>query len=133
MENNKKNTKQTAVADPRKLALHSLEKWGKAGKYVPIETASTLVRAELSDADRRFYTALVYGVVERAVTLDYVIGKFSKRTADEIEPAVRTVLRLGLYQLMFMDRVPDHAAVSSTVELATVSYTHMTLPTSNHV
>lgn len=118
MENNKKNTKQTAVADPRKLALHSLEKWEKAGKYVPIETASTLARAELSDADRRFYTALVYGVVERAVTLDYVIGKFSKRTADEIEPAVRTVLRLGLYQLMFMDRVPDHAAVSSTVELA---------------
>lgn len=109
---------QAGAADPRRLAVRSLVKWENSGKYVPIETASTLSRAALSDTDRRFYTALVYGVVERAVTLDYVIGKFSARPTDEIDPEVRTLLRLGLYQLMFMDRVPDHAAVSSTVDLA---------------
>lgn len=109
-------SKNSKESDPRRLAVRSLVKWEKAGKYVPLETASTISHANLSDPDRRLYTALVYGVVERAVTLDYIIDNFSARPSSELDPDVRAVLRLGLYQLIYMDRIPDHAAVSSSVE-----------------
>lgn len=119
MADRKKNNKTVAnaSADPRRLAAESLVKWEKMGKYAGLEAASTLGKDKLAGADRGLYSALVYGVVERAVTLDYIIDRYSSIPTDKLEPAVRTALRLGLYQLLFMDRVPDHAAVSESVNM----------------
>ena len=87
-----------------------------AGQYANLTLDGVLRRADMSDADRHLYTALVYGTLERQVTLDFLIEQLSDRT--DIEDGVRWILRLGLYQLAYLDRVPDHAAIHETVELA---------------
>ncbi|MCD7847643.1 MAG: 16S rRNA (cytosine(967)-C(5))-methyltransferase RsmB [Oscillospiraceae bacterium] len=72
----------------------------------------------LSDVDRRFISALYYGVIERRITLDAVIGKYSKRPIDKLSLEIREILRMGIYQLLYMDSVPDSAAVDESVKLA---------------
>ena len=72
----------------------------------------------LQGADRGLFTELVYGVLRRRGTLDHIIGQFSTQPPDKLEPAVRVLLRIGLYQLFFLDRVPVSAAVNETVNLA---------------
>ncbi|MBR2353027.1 MAG: 16S rRNA (cytosine(967)-C(5))-methyltransferase RsmB, partial [Clostridia bacterium] len=76
-----------------------------------------LVRSGLSDSDRALCSALVYGVTERRITLDHRIASLSSRPTEQLDLAVRTALRLGLYQLSYMDRIPAHAAVNETVAL----------------
>lgn len=119
MADMKKNRKsgQRDSASPRRCAADSLVKWEKMGKYASLEAAATLEGDKLGGADRGLYSALVYGVVERAVTLDFIIDRFSSTPAKKLEPIVRAALRLGLYQLLYMDKIPDHAAVSESVEL----------------
>ena len=103
----------------RRAAFESLKAFAKHGKYTNLEVAASLSRYSFSDEDKRLYTALVYGVAERIPTLDYIIGGLSSREFDRIDPDAVTCLRLGLYQIVYMDRVPDHAAVSETVSLVT--------------
>ena len=105
------------VITPRSLALESLVALERDGRYSNIEIDSRLRRADFSDADRGLYTRLVYGVTERRITLDYIISHFSDIPADKLDPDVRTALRMGIYQLRFTDRIPEHAAVSETVDL----------------
>lgn len=101
----------------RRAAFSSLCKM-KAGKYTNLEVNTVLRRTEMSDADRGLYTALVYGVTERLITLDYIIGSLSGRSVHTLDEEVLCALRLGVYQLAFMDRIPPHAAVSQSVSLA---------------
>lgn len=101
----------------RSLALESLVALERDGRYSNIEIDSRIRRANLSDADRGLYTRLVYGVTERRITLDYIISRFSETPIDALDEDVKTALRLGIYQLSFMDRIPEHAAVSETVDL----------------
>lgn len=97
--------------------MASLIAWEKKGRYANLEVNAALNHSAMSEADRGLYTALVYGVIERAITLDYVIEKLSSRPISQVDDEVRCALRLGLYQLAFMDRIPPHAAVSETVAL----------------
>lgn len=106
------------LSNPRALALSSLVKWRKNGKYTNLEVSASLQRAALSEKDRALYTALVYGTVERSLTLDWVLASLSDRPVDSVDDETRCAAHLGLYQLMYMDRVPDHAAVSETVDAA---------------
>ncbi len=69
--------------------------------------------------DRGLFTELVYGVLRRRGTLDHIIGQFSKQPPEKLESTVLILLRIGLYQLFFLDRVPVSAAVNETVNLAT--------------
>ena len=100
----------------RSLAHTTLLAVGR-GQYGNIALDTALSRHPLSDADRHLYTALVYGVLERQVTLDYLIARFSDRAPDALDPTVLCALRMGLYQLAYLDRVPDHAALDATVSL----------------
>ena len=61
---------------------------------------------------------LAYGAVQRRATLDHVIETLAGRPVSKLEPAVLAALRLGVLQLAFLDRVPAHAAVGESVELA---------------
>ncbi|HEX5620573.1 MAG TPA: 16S rRNA (cytosine(967)-C(5))-methyltransferase RsmB [Solirubrobacteraceae bacterium] len=72
----------------------------------------------LAPRDRGLATRLAYGVVQRKATLDHVIQALARRPTTKLEPAVLAALRLGVFQLAFMDRVPAHAAVGESVELA---------------
>ena len=94
----------------RKLALRLLRAWESEDKYVNLLLDSPMT-AELTGEERRFLTALLYGTVERLITLDFWIERLTGKTADRLAPGTRALLRLGLYQLRFMDSVPDFAAV----------------------
>ena len=102
---------------PRRAAFDSLRKIEESGRYSNLEIDSTLEKSEMSQADRGLYTRLVYGVTERRLTLDYIISQYSRMSADKLDHDVLTALRLGVYQMMFMDRIPDHSAVNESVEL----------------
>ena len=102
----------------RKAAFTSLLRCEKAGKYTNLELDSAIKKYSLDENERSLFTALVYGVTEKIITLDYVISLFSSLPQNKIAPAVRVILRMGIYQLLFLDRIPDHAAVGESVELA---------------
>ena len=67
---------------------------------------------QLSAQDRSLVTALFYGVLERKITLDYVIQQYSNLKLNKISFDILSVLRMGVYQLAFMDAIPDSAAVN---------------------
>ena len=69
-----------------------------------------------NSVEKAFISRLVYGVVERKLTLDYIISKFCKKYSSS-KKAVKTVLRMGVYQIYFFDYIPDRAAVNETVNL----------------
>ena len=123
--------KETPVKDKRKAertpshavtaraaACRSLVRLEKEGRYSNIELDATLQRTAFSPADRGLYTRLVYGVTERKITLDYIIEHLAGRPAAALDLPLRTVLRMGLCQLLYFDRIPDTAAVDESVELA---------------
>ena len=104
--------------NPAREAAHASLMKIKSGKYSNLEVNSTLTKVELSGLDRGLYTALVYGVWERIMTLDAVIKKYSKNPIDKMDAEALAALRMGIYQLSFMDKIPDHAAVDESVTLA---------------
>ncbi|MBR5312677.1 MAG: 16S rRNA (cytosine(967)-C(5))-methyltransferase RsmB [Clostridia bacterium] len=112
-----KTTNNTKKKTARSLALESLIALERDGRYSNLEINSALVASSLEGADRGLYTRLVYGVTERRITLDYIIGKYSRIPADGLDPDVRCALRMGIYQLVWMDRIPEHAAVGESAGL----------------
>lgn len=106
-----------AAVNVRWLSLRLLGDWEREDKFINLILEDPQAAA-LPPAERRFLTALLYGTVERLITLDYYIERLAARPLKSMAPHTRRVLRLGLYQLFFMDGVPDHAAVSETVALA---------------
>ena len=88
-----------------------------AEQYSNIALDTALKRGKFEGADRGLFTALFYGVTEHKLTLDHIIDTHSKLPASKIEARVRTALRLGLCQLLYFDRIPDHAAINESVSL----------------
>lgn len=102
----------------RRLAHKTLCELDENQAYANIYLPSALKRSVLDDRDRALVTELVYGVVRSKLALDWLIGKFAARATAKVEPRVLNLLRLGLYQILYLDRIPDHAAVDTGVELA---------------
>lgn len=83
---------------------------------------TTLERhSRLEGRDRALLTELVYGVVRWQGRLDWYIDRLSTTRSDKIAPAVRVLLRMALYQILFLDRIPNHAAVNEAVDIAKTS------------
>src|SRR5579863_7433353 len=72
----------------------------------------------LDSRDAGLASDIVFGALRRRGELDASIGKYSKRAVDKLDAAVRIALEMALYQIRFLDRVPSHAAVNDSVELA---------------
>ena len=102
----------------RELALATLDRVMRDNSYSNIAVDTVIKRENLTGKDRSLFCVLVYGAIEKKITLDYLIDTLSSIPINDIEPSTRNLLRMGLYQLRFLDRVPDHAAVSETVALA---------------
>ena len=99
----------------RKTALFLLCKWEEKGTYLNL----TLSREEMGKQEERgLLTALLYGTVERCITLDYHLGMIAKRRMADLTPHTRNLLRLGAYQILFLSGIPDFAAVNECVRLA---------------
>ena len=102
---------------PRKLAYEILKKIENNGQYSNIAIDSALKGSGLEKSDRALASTIVLGVIERRITLDYIIKKFLKNF-DKTDKNILIILRIGLYQMMFLDRIPTYAAVNETVRLA---------------
>ena len=74
--------------------------------------------AKMSNQDRGLATEIIYGVIENKYYIDYMIDKLSKVKTNKMEIYVKTLLRMGIYQIMFLNSISDYAAVNETVNLA---------------
>ena len=72
----------------------------------------------LSKQERAFLTRVTEGTIERKIELDYIINQFSKVKTNKMKPVIRNILRLSVYQMKYMDQVPDSAACNEAVKLA---------------
>lgn len=102
----------------REVAYKLLVRIEKENKFASLALDAELERLALSSEERAFLTALVYGVIERRLSLDYLIVHYTGKSIGRLDLPVVILLRLGLYQLLYMDRIPDSAAVNESVKLA---------------
>ncbi len=101
---------------PREIAIRVLQHRGRGAEFVEQLLDSELAQASLSSQDRSLVHELVLGITRWETTLDWLIRQKSERPPDK--PGLQVLLRLGLYQMFWLDRIPDHAAVNETVDLA---------------
>ena len=99
---------------PRKTALEALERFRRDGAWSRQVLNALTKKNGLDGRDSALAARLFYGVLQNLALCDYYIGLYAK---GKLEPKVRDILRLGVYQLLFMDRVPDSAAVNQSVLL----------------
>lgn len=109
------------MANARKIALKALLQVRSNAAYSNITLNKLLNDSKLSDYDKSFTTALFYGVLDRTLTLDYVLSKHIKSPLKKVSPFVLENLRSALYQIMFMDKIPESAAVNETVKIVKAS------------
>ncbi|MBQ7821349.1 MAG: 16S rRNA (cytosine(967)-C(5))-methyltransferase RsmB [Clostridia bacterium] len=102
----------------REIAYLSLERCEKQKKYSNLEIDAQVRKYKLSGAEKGLYVSLIYGVIERMITLDFIVSSLASRPLEKLDRAVLLPLRLGLYQLIFMDRIPQSAAVDESVKIA---------------
>ena len=102
----------------RETALRIISEISENEAYANVALAKAFKKAELTQLDRRFVTELVYGTTKAMGTLDWMIRKYVNRPLKKISPAVLSILRMGFYQLIYMDKVPESAACNESVELA---------------
>src|SRR4051812_30699150 len=102
----------------RGLALHVLQQTRRKEAFVQELADEGLRQADLSPADRRLTTQLVYGVLRRRGALDVLLRQVVTRQPHQVEPLLWDALRLGAFQLAFLSRVPAYSALNETVELA---------------
>lgn len=113
--------------DAREVALKIINDIDGKGAYANIALAQEINRQtsyrQLSDQDRRFITELVYGTIKAGATLDWMLSTYLSRPLTKVAPVIRNILRLGMYQLFFLEKVPASAACNQAVEL-TKKYGH---------
>jgi 16S rRNA (cytosine967-C5)-methyltransferase len=97
-----------------------LERVENAHAFAGLALQAELGRAPLGARDRAFSTELVYGTLRWRGRLDFLLGHVTERPLATLDPGVRTLLRLGAYQILFCDSVPDAPAVDQTVRSAHV-------------
>jgi len=102
----------------RETALKALMEIDTKEGYSNLVLKQSLGASGLDSRDRAFVTELVYGTVARKITLDWVISRFSETRLTKLSKWVLQILRMGAYQLLFLDRVPPSAACNTSVELA---------------
>ena len=105
------------MANARKTAVKVLVKIEKEGTYSNLGVAEALKNSELNLQDKSLATAIIYGVLDRKITLDYILSKFLKTPINKTEPFTLMVLRSALYQIKYMDKIPESAAVNEAVKI----------------
>ncbi len=102
----------------RVSAVKVLLRIEREAAYSNLALNSRLKDSKMTDADRALFSALVMGVLERKITLDYNLSLYLSKDIKKLKPEVLAILRAGAYQILFMERVPDSAAVNESVKAA---------------
>lgn len=102
----------------RSIALSVLEKVEKSGAYSNLSLNQSIKKSDLNDKDKALLTEIVYGTIQRMKTLDYIIGLFVNKDLKKIDAWVLCLLRLSIYQMFYLDKIPDHAVINEAVMIA---------------
>ncbi len=102
----------------RGAAFQILLKQQKSGGYANLLLENSSVMQGFDARDRAFIVSIVYGVIERQLTLDYNLSLYLQKPLKKLQPEALCLLRLGAYQILFSAAIPDAAAVNETVKLA---------------
>jgi 16S rRNA (cytosine967-C5)-methyltransferase len=121
----------SAVSPARQVAFTVLQRVFEEGAYA--DRALRSEAAALEERDRALAKRLAYGSVQRVRTLDHAIEALGRRPLRKLDPPVRAALRLGAYQLAFLDGVPRYAAVNESVELVRRARLERAVPFANAV
>ncbi|SES62223.1 16S rRNA (cytosine(967)-C(5))-methyltransferase RsmB [[Clostridium] polysaccharolyticum] len=112
-------SKETSTVNIRELAMQALIMVLEENKTSSEVLSGVLEKYQyLPKQDRAFFTRLCEGTMERAIELDYVINQFSRTKTKKMKPVIRTILRMGTYQILYMNQVPDSATCNESVKLA---------------
>ncbi|MEW5908548.1 MAG: 16S rRNA (cytosine(967)-C(5))-methyltransferase RsmB [Thermodesulfobacteriota bacterium] len=114
----RKRSNRQLPADPRRLAMMVLNIIEKEKRPLDGILEDLYSRSALSNPDQKLFHALVYGVLRHRGFLDHVIRSFSKIAVNKITPEILNILRIGLYQTIYMNKIPVSAAVNTSVEMA---------------
>ena len=106
-----------SIRSAREAALRVLEEHRVSGMWVSDLLDRTFRESRLPANERGLATELACGVIRRQATLDAILKTLIARPTDQVEVALWTILRLGVYQIVMLDGIPSHAAVHETVEL----------------
>ena len=96
----------------RDVALDALMQVDKANAWSDEALRRLIAQNRLDSRDAAFATRLCYGVMQNRMLLDYYIGCWCAQKPERLEPVIRGILRIGGYQILFMDKVPHRAAVN---------------------
>lgn len=102
--------------NPRALAVRVLEKV-RNGAYSNLQLNSVIKQSSLSEKNVNLMTTMVYGVIQHRLTIEYWLTPFVKRP-QKLEPWVRELLFISLYQLQYLDKIPDHAIFDEAINIA---------------
>lgn len=105
----------------RETALRVLVSCRTNNAWADAALKAQLCRGGLSAADAALCSRIVYGVIQNQLLLDFYIGAYCSQRPDHLQPPLLEILRIGAYQILFLDKVPDSAAVNTSVELAKLS------------
>ncbi|MBO7254338.1 MAG: hypothetical protein J6V36_03445, partial [Clostridia bacterium] len=102
----------------RKCAFEAIGRVIDSGAYNNITIGGLYTKYSLSNEDKSLCGNIVKGVLERKLTLDYVVSKLSSFPIHTLDKRVLNLLRMGLYQMIYLDRIPDFAICNESVEIA---------------
>ena len=103
--------------DARSAALRVLRQMDRAAAWADAGLDAELRRSGLAGQEAALAARLVYGVLQNRALLDHYLGAYCSQKIDHLQKPLADILRLGAYQIIFLDRVPDSAAVNTSVEL----------------
>lgn len=112
------NNSSPSSYDPRLLALEVLDYISISGVTTDIALEKKMTGKKLSRPDQNLANAIIYGVLRHRGTLDWIISSASTTEIAKIEPSVLNILRIGIFQIKYLDRIPVSASVNTSVELA---------------
>jgi len=121
----------SAVSPARRVAFGVLRRVFEDGAWA--DRSLRAAAGDLDERDRALAQRLAYGAVQRMRTLDHAIETLGSRPVERIDPPVLAALRLGAYQLAFLDGVPHYAAVNESVELVRAAGARRAVPFANAV
>lgn len=109
----------TKAINERELVLGILLEITRDGEYGHIALRNTLSKYQyLEKRERAFITRVVEGTLEHMLEIDYIINQFSKVKVNKMKPVIRTIIRSAVYQILYMDSVPNSAVCNEAVKLA---------------
>ena len=101
----------------RAAAIRIIYSVSEKDSYSNVTLSKVLRREKFKDIDRRFCTELVYGTIKMGQSIDWIISKYINRPLKDIDPMILAILRVGIYQIFFLDKIPNSAAVNESVEI----------------